>query len=643
MNYNNALLYIDKIVAKGSILGLDRIKTLMGLLGNPENELNFIHVAGTNGKGSVAAYTQSILTQAGYKTGLFTSPHIERVNERIQIDGQPIKDSELSALVEEVGEKVEEMVNKPTEFEFYTAMAILYFAKNECDYVVLEVGLGGEYDSTNIIPSPVVACITNIGLDHTAELGNSLEEIAATKSKIIKEGTNVVLSKQEDEITKIIEERCKEVDAELFISEPEKLEPLSGDIEGQSFGILEFGEIKINSPAAYQLENCATAFKIIEVLNSLGAKIKPEAVIKGFKKTYWPGRFEVILKKPDFIVDGSHNPEGIKATKESLERFFGLGKTIIIMGVMKDKDYNQMVDIILPVGAKFFTVAPNNQRALDPNELKKVIEGKGGEAKAFKTVSEAVKEAVETAKKENLNVCAIGSLYMVGDIKKIVKDNFSNDKYAELSVNEFISKLASDAPTPGGGGAAALAGALAMALGNMVASLTLNSKKYAFAKKDMLEIKDKANEIQNELLDAIDQDAENFKPLIEAYKLPSDTDKEKMLKQMRLDKCTIDACQTPLQIMKSCCAVIELVADLADKGSRMALSDAGCAAALAKAALQAASLNIFINTKSMRYRDMAIAFNDEANQMLKIYGEYADKIYNEIKDELNPPEEVTPV
>lgn len=640
MNYNEAILWLENNAAKGSILGLDRIRTLLGLLGNPEKKLKFIHVGGTNGKGSVAVFLQSILTNAGYRTGLFTSPHISVVNERIQIDGKLINDEDIAGIMDKIIPCIESMVNKPTEFEIYTAIAFLYFLEKECDIVVLEVGLGGEFDSTNIIESPLAAVITRIGLDHTKELGSTIKEITTTKSKIIKKGSAVVLYKQDEDVTEIIRERCENIGADLFISEPENIDTISADLTGMDLAIKDFGEIRINMAASYQKDNAAVVLKVVELLKNAGYEIKDEAVKKGFRKASWPGRFEVVMNKPTFIVDGSHNPQGIAETLKSIDMFLDRKKNIMIMGVMADKDYESMIDIILPAGVEFFTVAPDNSRALDASVLADIITKKGGAASACRSVSEAVEKAYNLAKEKDYSICAIGSLYMVGDIKKIVEENYISYRSRDKSLEKFFGELAGKDPVPGGGGAAAIAGALAISLGSMVANLTVNSKKYAFAKAEMEDYLDKALEIKDDLLEAVDLDAESFMPLIEAYRLPANTDKEKAHKQLMVDKCTIDACQVPLQIMHSCCAAIELIAEFAEKGTKSAVSDVGCAAALAKAALEAASLNIFINTKSMRYRDMAIGFNDEANQMLKIYGTYAEQIYNSIKDELDPQEEV---
>ncbi len=422
MDYKETLDYISSINWKGSVLGLERIQTLMEKLGNPQKELKFIHIGGTNGKGSTAAFLSSILCEAGYKTGLFTSPFIETFNERMQINNTNISDEELAEVTSYIRPFADSMEDKPTEFELNTAISLVYFAKNKCDIVVFEVGMGGSLDSTNIIDSPEVAVITAIGLDHTEELGDTIEKIAQTKSGIIKEGCSVVLYDQVDSVKEVIENRCKEVGAKLFVSEPNEVIFKSVDIEAQHFSYKDFDELQMPLIGRYQLFNVAVALKVVEVLISKGWNISKDQIKDGLKKTKWPGRFEVLRKDPIFIVDGAHNPHGIKATSESIKSVFSKeleeGKKLtFLFGVMADKDYKDMLSQIVPFAKDFLCVTPDNPRALDSKKLAEVIKEIGVNARSYDTIEEAIDSALNC----NNNCLALGSLYMIGDIKRYIK------------------------------------------------------------------------------------------------------------------------------------------------------------------------------------------------------------------------------
>ena len=421
MNYNETLEYIASYVWKGSVLGLSRIRDLLEKLGNPQKELKFIHIAGTNGKGSTAAFLSSILKESGYKVGLFTSPYIEVFNERMQIDNENISDEELAEITTYIKPFADALEDHPTEFELNTAICMEYFKRNQCDIVVLEVGMGGELDSTNIIDSPEAAVITAIGLDHTAELGDTIEKIAKTKAGIIKEGCSAVLYKQVDSVTDIIRDRCEEVGATLDISEPEQVEFIDMDIDGQRFNYPGYETLQIPLIGNYQLENVALALKTVEVMRRRGWDISNEAVKEGLKKTRWPGRFEVVLRDPIFIVDGAHNPHGIRATAKSLKAVFKDQKIVFLFGVMADKDYDDMLDQILPMAREVNCVTPNNPRALAADKLAEIIRERGVTATPFETIGEAVDSVLEKAKAADTNATALGSLYMIGDIKSYIK------------------------------------------------------------------------------------------------------------------------------------------------------------------------------------------------------------------------------
>ena len=422
MNYKETLEYISSINWKGSVLGLSRIRDLLEKLGNPQKDLKFIHIGGTNGKGSTAAFLSSILKEAGYKTGLFTSPYIETFNERIQINNENISDEELAEITTWIRPFADSMEDAPTEFELNTAICMVYFKRNNCDIVVLEVGMGGELDSTNVIDSPEAAVITAIGLDHTEELGDTIEKIAKTKSGIIKPGCSAVLYRQAESVMEVIREKCRETGVELFVSEPQNVNPLSMDIEGQTFSYPGYGKLRIPLIGTYQLNNVSLALKTVEAMQKRGWNISKEAVETGLKKTKWPGRFEVILREPLMIVDGAHNPHGIRATSESLRTVFPEKKLVFLFGVMADKDYPDMLDQILPMAKEVCCVTPDNPRALPAKDLAKVIEESGVKATPYDTIGEAVESVIQKAKDAKTSAVALGSLYMIGDIKTYIKN-----------------------------------------------------------------------------------------------------------------------------------------------------------------------------------------------------------------------------
>lgn len=429
MNYQEALEYIASIGWRGSVPGLERIRELLALMGNPQEGLRCIHVGGTNGKGSTCAFLSSILVEAGYKTGLFISPYIEVFNERMQINNTNISDDELAEITTYVRSFADSMIDSPTEFELNTAIAFEYFKRNRCDVVILEVGMGGEFDSTNIIDPPLLSIITAIGLDHMEYLGDTITEIARTKSGIIKSGSRIVLYKQEDSVTDVIRRRCLEVGAELFISEPETLEFQSANVDRQIISHPDFGMLAIVLLGRYQVKNIAVVIKAVQVLRTLGFGITNGNVSKGLESTRWPGRFEVISHEPIFIVDGAHNPQGAEAAAESIRSVFQDEKLIIIFGVLADKDYRKMLTGIIPLAKEMITVTPDSTRALPAEKTAEVIRSMAGEDFRV-TATESIGEAVDTAFSRSggtIPICALGSLYMAGDIKKYVANRGRND------------------------------------------------------------------------------------------------------------------------------------------------------------------------------------------------------------------------
>ena len=422
MTYEEALSYIHSICWKGSKLGLDRTRELLGKLDDPQKELKFIHIAGTNGKGSTAAMLSSILEEAGYRVGLYTSPFINRFNERMQVNHQPIPDEELAALTEYVRPHADAMADSPTEFELITALAMVWFARQKCDIVVLEVGMGGELDSTNIIDVPEAAVIAAMGLDHVKELGPTMADIARAKAGIIKEGGRVVSYGGNLEADEVIAAVCRARNASLCQPDFSAIVPGDFSLEGQTFSYKGWCGLRIPLVGAYQMNNAAVVLETVEVLRQRGWSVSDEAVRKGLADTRWPARFEVLRRDPVFIVDGGHNPHGIRATAESLRRLFPGRKITFVTGVMADKDVEHILGLIVPLADQFFTVRPDNPRAMDAGELAARIEAMGAKATACASVQDGVDRAIQAEGPHGV-ACALGSLYMSGEVRSCFGKN----------------------------------------------------------------------------------------------------------------------------------------------------------------------------------------------------------------------------
>ena len=422
MTYEEALSYIHSICWKGSKLGLDRTRELLGKLNDPQKELKFIHIAGTNGKGSTAAMLSSILEEAGYRVGLYTSPFINRFNERMQVNHQPIPDEELAALTEYVRPHADAMADSPTEFELITALAMVWFARQNCDIVVLEVGMGGELDSTNIIDAPEAAVIAAMGMDHVKELGPTMADIARAKAGIIKEGGRVVSYGGNPEADEVIAAVCRARNASLCQPDFSAIVPGDFSLEGQTFSYKGWRGLRIPLVGAYQMNNAAVVLETVEVLRQRGWSVSDEAVRKGLADTRWPARFEVLRRDPVFIVDGGHNPHGIRATAESLRRLFPGRKITFVTGVMADKDVEHILGLIVPLADQFFTVRPDNPRAMDAGELAARIEAMGAKATACASVRDGVDRAIQAEGPHGV-ACALGSLYMSGEVRSCFGKN----------------------------------------------------------------------------------------------------------------------------------------------------------------------------------------------------------------------------
>ncbi len=421
MNYNEALEYIHSISWTFCKPGLERIRELCQKLGNPQKDLKFIHVAGTNGKGSFCSMLHSILKEAGYKTGLFTSPYVKVFNERMAINGEMISDGELAGLTEYIKPIADSMEDKPTEFELITAIALEYFKRNKCDYVVLECGLGGRLDSTNIIENTVLSVITGIALDHTSILGDTTEQIAREKAGIIKKGTPVLWCGNDLDAQNVIFSVARQKNAPVYLVDRKQINIKNETLDGTLFDYKEYMDLEISLLGTYQAENATNVLNAVEILQGQGLSISREAVYKGLKGAKWHARFEIISRSPLMIFDGGHNPQGVCEAVKSIKKYFGNEKLYIITGVMADKDYNFIASKISEIAEKVYCLAPNNPRALEAEKYAQIYKDLGLEAEHFSSVNEAIEKAISDAKNNNKAILCLGSLYMYAQVIESVK------------------------------------------------------------------------------------------------------------------------------------------------------------------------------------------------------------------------------
>ena len=427
MNYTEALDYLDSLGKFGIRLGMERIEGLLKELGNPENKIKTIHVAGTNGKGSVASMITNILLASNLRVGKFTSPHLVKYNERIELNGKDISDEDFAALIEQTKKAADEIVRKkvcdnPTQFEILTAAAFLFFAEQKVDYAVIEVGLGGLWDSTNVI-TPVVSVITNVTLDHTDRLGKDLPHIAMQKAGIIKEKVPLVTAAKGEEVLGPI------VSVAMFKQAPVYLygkafrgEEKSSTMAGQKFTLYAGNnyqsEYEISLPGEHQIKNAALAIVAAKIVSKQDDRINEVALHIGAAHTKWSGRLERISENPDIILDGAHNPDGAKILRQALDKFYPNQKRTFVLGMMADKDMDEVIKILFQNEDKIFTVqADAGTRAAKAEDLAKRC-GKNAVAMP------SIKDAYQSALQNNDGVIIIcGSLYLVGNFKKQYEKN----------------------------------------------------------------------------------------------------------------------------------------------------------------------------------------------------------------------------
>lgn len=421
MNYDEAMAYIHGTLKFGSKLGLHNIGTLLEMMGNPHKKLRYIHVAGTNGKGSTVTFISSILKESGYKVGIYTSPFIQRFTERIRINNSEIEKEKLAAITAFVKEKADTMTargeNHPTEFEIVTAIAFQYYYENCCDVVVLEVGLGGRFDSTNIIDTPDLAVITTISYDHMDRLGNTLQQIAFEKAGIIKSGGDVVAYEQAPEVEEVFRNACRERGARLESACFSDLRLIEYGIDGQVFNYGVYKNLEISLLGEHQIRNAAVAVKAAEKLMEKGYGITGQSMRQGLKSARWPGRLEILRKNPVLLVDAAHNIEGARALKSALDVYFPGKKFTFIMGVLNDKDYKSMIEAVIPGCLRVITVTPESARALPASELAIAVGYYCKNVQISDTIESAIGTSLETASTDEV-ICAFGSLYYIGAVRE---------------------------------------------------------------------------------------------------------------------------------------------------------------------------------------------------------------------------------
>lgn len=426
MKYIEAVEYMESLSEYGIVPGLGNITNLCEKLGNPQENLQFVHIAGTNGKGSVLAYVSTILKEAGYKVGRYVSPTIFEYRERIQINNRSITKKALCEYVERMKAICEELVKEgkkhPTPFEVETAMAFAYFKEQCCDIVVMETGMGGRQDATNIIENTLVAVLVSISMDHMQFLGKDLAAIAMEKAGIIKKGCHVVTALQEPEVQQVIEKQAAEFSAPVTVAKEENAKKVRFGLEKQRFDYGTWKNLGITLAGKHQVANAVLALEVVKALQLQGYAISEKALRNGLKETTWPGRFTLLSKSPCFIVDGAHNEDAAKKLAESIEFYFTNKRIIYIMGILRDKEYEKIIHLTHGYADQIFTVAtPNQKRTLSAYELATEVAKVHKNVSAVDSLEEAVEMAYLMAGKEDV-IIAFGSLSFTGKLMNILEE-----------------------------------------------------------------------------------------------------------------------------------------------------------------------------------------------------------------------------
>ncbi len=426
MTYTEAIQYIHSVTWKGSRPGLSRIAELCERLGNPQDRLSFIHVAGTNGKGSFCSMLSSVLSESGLKVGLFTSPFIKEFNERFRVNGENIADDELAEITEYIKPHADAMDDSPTEFELVTAIAFEYFCRQKCDIVVLEVGMGGRLDSTNIIKAPVLSVITEISLDHTAFLGSTVEAIAAEKAGIVKSGAPVIFTGTDEKARAVVKAEAEKRGSHFRCADYSSISVTKTDVFGSTFDFDGERDFSITLAGEYQPRNAAAVISAVKMLRELGYDVSDTALRIGLAKTKWPARFELLSEDPIIIYDGGHNPDGVKVTFASARLCLDK-RPILLTGIMADKDYTETARIAAQYAHRVYAVTPLVPRALDADSYADVYRSLGVEAVAADSIEAGVASAIADAKRESRPLLIFGSLYMYADVERAVRSRLGKE------------------------------------------------------------------------------------------------------------------------------------------------------------------------------------------------------------------------
>lgn len=418
------LSYLNELARFGSKPGLSRIQGALQRLGNPENRLKVVHVAGTNGKGSTCAMLASILQAAGYRTGLYTSPHLVRFNERIQINGEMISDQDLERygqFVAEVAKEFEASGDPLTHFEFATALGFLYLAEKAVDVALIEVGLGGRMDATNV-GDCVLSVITHISYDHTEVLGDTLEQIAGEKAGIIRPSRPVVVGPQQDEALAVLVRVAGERQAPLTYVSSDAVPKYSAAHNGMRLFWNDGFTIHLPLQGTYQAQNAAVARAAVQTLASNGWQIPEQAVVQGFETVQWPGRMEIVCKSPMLVLDGAHNLDGAQSLRASLDRFWPKSPVVYVLGLTGHKPVKDILAALYRPGSRFVFTAPAQSRgpAISPGTLQAAAKAIGAQAEAAENLRYALRKALMQLTPGGI-VCICGSLYLVGEAKALLE------------------------------------------------------------------------------------------------------------------------------------------------------------------------------------------------------------------------------
>ena len=416
--YQKSLDYLYSLEKFGMIFGLTQVERILDAIGNPHKEIQAIHIGGTNGKGSTAAMMSSILQKEGYRVGLYTSPHLTRFTERIKVNGKEIEEEEVAALAGSMRKEIEAAGVTPpfTFFDFTTALALSYFNRKVVDLAILEVGLGGSLDSTNVV-DPLLSVITNIAKEHEAYLGNTILKIAGEKAGIIKKGRPLVTAATQPRVLRLFSKNCEAKGSPFFrVGKDFRSAPgEDGDFDYQGLN-RKLWSIHLNLKGAHQILNATTALGAMEVLEDLGYPVSTDAMIEGLREVDWPGRLEMVSSSPRVILDGAHNPAGALVLKESLEKEFEYRRLILLVGIMRDKDVPSMLHLLSPLADRIILTRPHTDRAMPPALLKKALDQNGKKAEIAEDLKEAIERGLSLTQEEDL-LCITGSLYTVGEAR----------------------------------------------------------------------------------------------------------------------------------------------------------------------------------------------------------------------------------